>query len=158
MNKEFHLTRKGFNFLVIYAFVFLGLREMLLLLDLFSDYRGLISIVMYIAGLTWMAMAIERIFIAFTQKLILSSESITFQRIGLTVTVKWGDIQRVGTYGIGKFQECIFAPKAKSIVTGWASFGIYGKEVYFPLEIFADNWRDSELGQQIKQYAPHLFQ
>jgi hypothetical protein len=23
---------------------------------------------------------------------------------------------------------------------------------------FAENWRESELGQQIKQYAPHLFQ
>lgn len=28
---------------------------------------------------------------------------------------------------------------------------------FIPLECFAENWRDSELGAQIKQYAPHLF-
>ena len=31
------------------------------------------------------------------------------------------------------------------------------QRVFIPLSCFADNWRDSELGQQIKQYAPHLF-
>lgn len=158
MEKEYHITQKSFKFFVIYAFVFLGLRELLLLLDLFSDYRGLISVIMYILGLTWMVMAIERIFIAFTQKLILSEDDITFQRIGLTVTIKWGNVQRIGFNSLGKPQECIFAPKAKSIVKGWGSFGIYGKDVYFPMNDFAENWRDSDLGQQIKQYAPHLFQ
>jgi len=29
---------------------------------------------------------------------------------------------------------------------------------FIPLSYYIDNWRDSELGQQIKQYAPHLFE
>ena len=32
------------------------------------------------------------------------------------------------------------------------------KRVFIPLSCFADNWSESELGQQIKQYAPHLFE
>ncbi len=31
-------------------------------------------------------------------------------------------------------------------------------KAFIPLSCFADKWRDSELGQQIKQYAPHLFE
>ncbi len=29
---------------------------------------------------------------------------------------------------------------------------------FIPLSFFIDNWRDSELGKQIKQCAPHLFE
>jgi hypothetical protein len=31
-------------------------------------------------------------------------------------------------------------------------------EKFIPLSIFADDWRASELGGQIKKYAPHLLE
>ena len=34
----------------------------------------------------------------------------------------------------------------------------YPQNIAIPLSCFSNNWRDSELGQQIKQYAPHLFE
>jgi hypothetical protein len=31
------------------------------------------------------------------------------------------------------------------------------RRMIIPVACFAENWRESELGQQIKQHAPHLF-
>jgi hypothetical protein len=36
---------------------------------------------------------------------------------------------------------------------GWG----FSQTVFIPVSCFSNNWRDSELGQKIKQYAPHLF-
>jgi hypothetical protein len=77
----------------------------------------------------------------------------------MVVTVKWNDAQRIDTYQYTNWpQDCICAPRNKAVIKGWQSFCGYGKEVRIPLEDFSRNWRDTELGQQIKQYAPHLFQ
>jgi hypothetical protein len=32
------------------------------------------------------------------------------------------------------------------------------RSAFIPLTLFADDWRNSDLGQQIKQHAPHLFE
>jgi len=37
------------------------------------------------------------------------------------------------------------------------SLGLFTNKTFIPLSCFSHNWRKSKLGQQIKQYAPHLF-
>jgi hypothetical protein len=45
-----------------------------------------------------------------------------------------------------------------TIPPNWKVYGGFLFYVFIPLSPFDKNWRDSELGQQIKQYAPHLFE
>lgn len=161
MKTEYPLSPKSFKFNMIGAFVLIFLREIMIWLQwlFISGHYKWLSITLYLAALAALLSAIEKIINSYVQKIIITPEEITFQRLGMVVTVKWNDLQRIDTYQfVNSPQESIFAPKSRAVITGWQSFGVYGKEVYIPLEDFVKNWRDSELGQQIKQYAPHLFQ
>jgi hypothetical protein len=79
---------------------------------------------------------------------------------------KWENIESISTgwYFPVKI-EGVTADKSLIRVTKMA-FGVtkrfpvwgFSQTVFIPLACFSDNWRDSELGQEIKQYAPHLFE
>lgn len=87
----------------------------------------------------------------------LSGQSITISPDGIfyyirpfqKVQVGWDGFQKIGNFF---FREGLFIKDPYLIANG-KSFFI----TFIPLSIFAKNWRDSDLGQQIRQYAPHLF-
>ncbi|MFZ5877745.1 MAG: hypothetical protein ACOY0R_00070 [Chloroflexota bacterium] len=161
MKTEYLLSPKSFKFNMLGAFGLILFRETMILQQWFSvmtQYRWL-SVTVYVAGLGMLLLAVEKIIDSYVQKIIITPQEITFQSLGMVVTVKWNDAQRIDTYQYTNWpQDCICAPRNKAVIKGWQSFCGYGKEVRIPLEDFSRNWRDTELGQQIKQYAPHLFQ
>jgi hypothetical protein len=94
----------------------------------------------------------------------LSVNGIEYHRFGLTFNVKWENIEEINTYWQIPFrQEGLYIDPDLIRITQW-SLGSYkahsgwSRKSFIPLSIFSENWRDSELGQQIKQYAPHLFE
>jgi hypothetical protein len=84
------------------------------------------------------------------QSITVSSNGIFYyRRPFLKIQVGWDGFQKIGTF---LFREGLFIKESYLIANGKSLF-----ITFVPLSIFAKNWRDSDLGQQIRQYAPHLF-
>ena len=99
--------------------------------------------------------------------IVVSERGIEYRSPGMIVEAKWEDIEAISQYWFHGFSnECLVVDNSKARIKKWAfparyppsPFGFSSRITIFPLSSFSDNWRDSELGQQIKQYAPHLFQ
>ncbi|HAE60390.1 MAG TPA: hypothetical protein DCG54_13015 [Anaerolineae bacterium] len=88
----------------------------------------------------------------------LGGQSITIAPDGIFYYIKPFQKIQVGWDGFQKtgkilFREGLFIKESYLIANGKALY-----ITFIPLSTFAKNWRDSDLGQQIKQYAPHLFE
>jgi len=100
------------------------------------------------------------------ENIAISREGIEYEGPDVAFGIKWENIEKVSTgWYFPVKPEGLVVDKSSIRVTKmtigtvkrfplWAS----SQEVFIPLSCFSDNWRDSELGQQIKQYAPHLFE
>ncbi|MEW6031091.1 MAG: hypothetical protein ACOYZ8_14430 [Chloroflexota bacterium] len=114
----------------------------------------------FVFPLTIFVFLIEAIRFAFEffQVIVINPIEITYRASGYTVSVHWKDVTRIGQRSILKY-DCLFVDKSTEGVKIWLPGTLWGEaEAFIPLSHFEKNWRDSELGQQIKQYAPHLFQ
>ena len=96
------------------------------------------------------------------EQLIISEGGIEHESFGYRLHSKWVNtkyIKSIGTLGhingINVLPDNLF-PWLKLPIRWLANITSQG-EYFIPLSMFDINWRDSELGQQIKQYAPHLF-
>ncbi|HRQ32022.1 MAG TPA: hypothetical protein PLM89_02830 [Anaerolineales bacterium] len=164
MTKEYPLTASTRRKILFWAFLIIGLREIFNTLIPALEipeyaYYALRQISFFI-----LVIALYSIIHAYTEKLFLSPSGITLQHIGLQISVKWNDIDRIGSVSNFPWKSCeaLFTQKEKaSLING------KGKQVHHPplfndvsikLSRYSENWRDSELGQQIKHYAPHLFE
>lgn len=95
------------------------------------------------------------------ERITLSDSDIQYHRPGLTFNAKWKDIE-----GIGKnllipilYEGLLIDPDQIRMSEWWlGSYANWSRKAFIPLSCFSNNWRDSELGQQIKQHAPHLFE
>jgi hypothetical protein len=83
------------------------------------------------------------------------------------VEAKWEDVEAISLHWFHGFRnECLVVDNSKARIRKWkfparyppSPGGFFPQKTIFPLTCFSENWRDSELGQQIKQHAPHLFQ
>lgn len=104
-----------------------------------------------------------------TQKehIMISEKEIEYNSPGISFEANWEDIKEISTYWHNGFRnECLLIDnsrvhtKKNSLLmqrTIPTPFEFVPKETIIPLSCFSENWRDSELGSQIKQYAPHLF-
>jgi hypothetical protein len=118
--------------------------------------------------------AIFILFITFkgitSEHIVLSDTRIEYHRVGLTFNVNWENIEEINMHwsiplSIPLKQEGLYIDQSLIKITEWWSgsylsyggYGGWGRKSFIPLSIFSENWRDSELGQQIKEYAPHLF-
>ncbi len=164
MTKEYPLTSSIRRKILFWAFLTIGLREIFNTLIPALEipeyaYYALRQISFFI-----LVIALYSIIHAYTEKLFLSPSGIILQYIGLQVSVKWNDIDRIGSvsnFPWKSFDALITQKEKVSVING------KGKQVHHPplfnevsikLPRYSENWRDSELGQQIKQYAPHLFE
>jgi len=95
---------------------------------------------------------------------ILSDNGIEYHRLGLTFNVKWENIEKIGIYYPIPYRlEGLFVDHSLIKLKEWwlgtfAIYGGWGRRAFIPLSSFSNNWRDSLLGQQMKQYAPELFE
>ena len=102
------------------------------------------------------------VWMVFSVYLLIWEDGIKYNLYNRAMTARWTEIEGVSRtaktenlivnkppYNKAKMPFSLFSSNALKKMT---------KKSYIPLSWFADNWRDSELGQQIKQYAPHLFE
>jgi hypothetical protein len=92
----------------------------------------------------------------------ISDKGIRFKMYVRTVITKWENVAgvvKVTTLGIFKNQEGLLFTygeideKPRNLIFPPMRL----PKTFIPLSWFDENWRDSEITQQIKQYAPHLF-
>lgn len=97
----------------------------------------------------------------------ISDVGITYDTPGMILEVRWVDFHKLShCWRFLIQQECLVVDVSKMKIKQWAVYANsyssiwenYPQNVAIPLSCFANSWRDSELGQQIKQYAPHLFE
>ncbi len=97
------------------------------------------------------------------EQLIVNKDGIEHNSFGYKLRSNWTNAQSIKTAGIlGQISGVYVIPNT---VDNWLKLPIkwlvninQQGEYFVPLSIFDTNWRDSELGGQIKQYAPHLFE
>jgi len=97
----------------------------------------------------------------------ISDTGIEYNTPGTILEIQWENIYKISRCRRRLIkQECLVIDQLHVKITRWAvDPNLYPtlvenhqKNIAIPLSCFSENWRDSELGQQIKQYAPHLFE
>ena len=102
------------------------------------------------------------------EHIVLIEKGIEYNAPGVIFETDWESIEQVSNHWRhGYVHECLVVDNSRIRIRKWTFF-LGGRNIptplfsfektIIPLSCFADNWRDSELGQQIKQYAPHLFE
>ena len=99
--------------------------------------------------------------------IIVHEKGIEYNSPGISLEANWEDIKEISSYWHNGFRnECLLIDNSRVHMkktslfmqrTIPTPFEVVPKETIIPLSCFSENWRGSELGQQIKQYAPHLF-
>lgn len=110
--------------------------------------------------------SISRNFRALEEETIyISDKTIEYRQLGSSFEVQWGKIEKISQRWHLYKQDCLIIDNSNIRIKDmsfWGSSFTYNlfdwQEIFIPLTCFSENWRDSELGQKIKQYAPHLFQ
>jgi len=157
MKREYYLDPDIRKIMLIPAFAIIGMRELYNFVNLFWRDDGM-NIGKYLIFSLTFVYGIYMIIAAYTEKLVVSPDGISFERMGLFIFVKWADMDHIGFRRVLRISyEGIFVPREKVVLKGFESFWVFGKEITINLFNYSDDWRNSELGEQIKQYAPHLF-
>jgi hypothetical protein len=119
-----------------------------------TKISGILLLIIILVALFFGAMNIYR---GFFEQMTLSTNGIQYRTFGRSVFVRWKNLERIGTTSRANNIEGVFASLQPEDTKVWLPGISLGKNFFIPLAIFADNWRDSDIGKQIKQYAPHLF-
>jgi hypothetical protein len=95
-----------------------------------------------------------------TTRLVLSPERLEFYSPGLVLTTSWDNLERIGSVstllGSAKSDNLVLRAAAIQKTAWWFKLLRKHPEHVIPMSMFS-NWRGSEIGQEIKRYAPHLF-
>jgi hypothetical protein len=90
-----------------------------------------------------------------------SPEGVAYYSPGVELHSSWKNIQGVinKSYlgGLRHFDVLTLIEPARQILAGWVPFWDKKPKLEIPLSVFAD-WRERELGQAIKQYAPWIME
>lgn len=93
-------------------------------------------------------------------RLELSPEGVTQIQFGLKQFAKWEDVERITKVSQGRFLvEGLKLNDAKLSGQPWVLWlsTLNRKHLEIPLASYAQNWRESELGDDLQTYAPWLF-
>jgi hypothetical protein len=115
------------------------------------------SFLILLCIVTTIATGIARLYDAFFENISVDENGIKYTCVNYKVAAKWVDLKRIGDFRTSRIHsiEGIYLTDHEHIVPAWTDFV---DKNFIPVSLFDDNWRTSDLGQQIKQYAPHLFQ
>jgi hypothetical protein len=104
------------------------------------------------------------------ESIVISEEGIVYKTSGITIGIPWNHIEEVRKVFIFVFcsrQDCLIADQSQvkiisTLLPGTfllpINAGLNLQKAIIPLLHFSKNWYESDLGQQIKQYAPHLIE
>lgn len=96
--------------------------------------------------------AISMISMVLNQKIVVTRYGIEYHVGWSRIETKWKDIERiVFRWDLFPKTEGLLIPRTESLSSSLS-------ELFIPLSLFAENWRESELGEEIKKNAPHLFE
>jgi len=99
------------------------------------------------------------------ENLSVSEEGIEYNGPDIVFGTKWENVESISVGWHFPFKvEGVIVDKSLirlikmpfGVTKRYPTWGV-SQTVFIPVSCFSNNWRDSELGQQIKQYAPHLF-
>ena len=86
------------------------------------------------------------------QKLVVARSGIIYHVGWSRIEARWKDIERiVSRWDVFPLTEGVIVPKTGELP-------LLLSKLFIPLSLFAENWRESELGQEIRKHAPHLFE
>jgi hypothetical protein len=92
--------------------------------------------------------------------LVLTPEQLEFYSPGLALRTPWENIARIGRMSIrgkpAKYDSLVLRVSATQRTAWWFKLLRKDPEREIPLSMFS-NWKTTELGQEIKKYAPQLF-
>jgi len=100
------------------------------------------------------------------EHVVVTQKGIEYFAPGIILEVDWESIEKISSHWRYGFQhECLLVDNSRVRMKKWHVFNsgvptpinFLSAKTIVPITCFSENWRDSELGQQIKQYAPHLF-
>jgi hypothetical protein len=113
-----------------------------------------------IVGLIIFLFALFEIYSALSIRLTTSSEGIMYHQVGYGIFAKWDQIELIGECTAGRVRtECLllneFEVRGIKQLANLSGLRPKGKSI--PLGLFERNWRELNLGIDIKQHAPNLF-
>ena len=95
------------------------------------------------------------------QRIVVSGTGVEYYGIGFALEANWKNVKKAG-YDWISGDEGLYIDKslivAKTRYFNLKPYKGFRDTFVIPTSGFAENWRDAQLGQQIKQYAPHLFE
>lgn len=119
---------------------------------------------LFIASMLGLADTARALYHVPISHIVVSKSGVVWHGTGFTLSTSWEDIEKISNHIYGfSIQEGLAMTRLKVRInqtgvsylpTPWHSPPV---RPFIPLSCFVDNWRDSELGEQIKKNAPHLF-
>ena len=114
---------------------------------------------LFLAALQFLAAWLNAATLTTTQ-LVLSPAQLEFYSPGLALVTSWDNLERIGKqsifFGAVKYDSLVLQRASTQTTAWWLKFLRKQPERRIPMSMFS-NWRVSEIGQEIKKYAPHLF-
>jgi len=86
------------------------------------------------------------------QKIVVSRRGIEYHVGWSHMEAKWKDVEKI------VFRWDLFPKTEGLLISKLGELPLLLSKLFIPLSLFAENWRDAELGEAIKKYAPHLFE
>lgn len=128
-------------------------------------YQGKHLDFVFLAALLGLVDAVQPFYDVSTPRIIISKNGVEWHSLGFTLLARWENVEKISRrfYGFS-LQEGLNITKLSLRITktgvGYlpTPWQIPPVRPFIPLSCFGDNWRDSELGVQIKYHAPHLFE
>ena len=100
------------------------------------------------------------IWITKTTRVDIASEGIAFHSPGVALRSSWKNIRGVAVkkyfLGLRQYEALALIEPAEQTLAWWVPFGGRKPNLEIPLSVFAD-WRERELGQAAKQFAPWIL-
>jgi len=127
-------------------------------------YHGKHFDFVFVTAMLGLADAARTFYDAPAPRIVVSKHGVAWHSLGFTLSTGWEDIEKISRHVYGlSIHEGLAATRLKLQIhqigigylpTPWQTPPF---KPFIPLSCFVHNWRDSDLGSQIKNYAPHLF-
>ncbi len=142
------------------ALVLYGILFLILIIVLFDLRMTVYAIVLFVIALFGLS---DYLYAGFFDRLVISPDGLEFHSFGKLMFVEWKNLEQ-GTINnqrlFRRIFEGIFLDASLVQIKYWLPILLNRerKTIVISLNRYSKNWRDSEFGQQIKQYAPNLFE
>lgn len=171
MKHQFHLTPKWKRYYAIMALLFfVGVLAIIYILFFTEPGSvGLLEFILFTETGLFFLIGMTYFMEGYTQVITLTPNELQYERIGYKLHIDWIKFKQIKEFNrlFIRFEGICFDTSPDHIKV-WSSGAFFSRSVLeskrskseldIPLMLFGgENWRDSELGAQIKQYAPHLF-